>query len=40
MRKMNRPLQLEFAGAHHNISSRGNNNYQVYFQVDNFELFL
>jgi len=28
-----------FNGAHHHISTRGNSNYPIYFQIDNFSWF-
>ena len=37
---MSRPLRLEFAGALHHITSRGNGKNRIYFQDDDFELFL
>jgi putative transposase len=37
---MSRPLRLEFAGALHHITSRGNSRNLIYLQDDDFELFL
>jgi putative transposase len=37
---MSRPLQLEFSGALYHITSRGNDKNRIYFQDDDFELFL
>jgi putative transposase len=37
---MSRPLRLEFAGALYHITSRGNGRNLIYFQDDDFELFL
>lgn len=37
---MSRPLRLEFAGALYHITSRGNGRKIIYFQDDDFELFL
>jgi len=37
---MSRPLRLEFAGALYHITSRGNGRNIIYFQDDDFELFL
>ncbi len=37
---MSRPLRLEFAGALYHITSRGNDRKLIYFQEDDFELFL
>jgi putative transposase len=37
---MSRPLRLEFAGALYHITSRGNGKNRIYFQDDDFELFL
>ena len=37
---MSRPLRLEFAGALYHITSRGNASNLIYFQDDDFELFL
>jgi putative transposase len=37
---MSRPLRLEFAGALYHITSRGNARNLIYFQDDDFELFL
>jgi putative transposase len=37
---MSRPLRLEFAGTLYHITSRGNVRNLIYFQDDDFELFL
>jgi putative transposase len=37
---MSRPLRLEFAVALYHITSRGNGRNLIYFQDDDFELFL
>ncbi|MFQ3192391.1 MAG: putative transposase, partial [Paraglaciecola sp.] len=37
---MSRPLRLEFSGALYHITSRGNGRNLIYFQDDDFELFL
>jgi putative transposase len=37
---MSRPLRLEFAGVLYHITSRGNGRNLIYFQDDDFELFL
>ncbi|WP_232787845.1 hypothetical protein [Paraglaciecola sp. MB-3u-78] len=37
---MSRPLRLEFTGALYHITSRGNDKNRIYFQDDDFELFL
>ncbi|MFB2642103.1 transposase [Shewanella bicestrii] len=37
---MNRPLQLEFAGALYHITSRGNSRKAIYLEEADFELFL
>jgi hypothetical protein len=37
---MSRPLRLEFAGALYHIISRGNERKIIYFDEDDFSLFL
>ncbi|WP_241907441.1 hypothetical protein [Vibrio breoganii] len=37
---MSRPLRLEFAGALYHITSRGNERKYIYFEDEDFVLFL
>ena len=37
---MSRPLRLEFSGALYHVTSRGDNRKTIYFEEDDFEIFL